>query len=149
MEAIVMKMDQKTQSEVVDVLNRAHDAYRRRDIDELLGYFAPDTDVVMYGTGADEKRIGRDAIRQQAERDWAQTESSAFDWNWHSVVGSENVACLSADGAATVTIEGENINMPIRFTGVLEKQGDKWLFVQAHYSVPFGEQAEGESWPGQ
>jgi ketosteroid isomerase-like protein len=144
-----MKMDQQTQSEVVDVLNKAHDAYRRRDINELLSYFSPDTDVVMYGTGVDEKRIGRDAIKIQAERDWAQTEEAAFNWNWHSVVGSDAVACLSADGEANVKIDGEAMNMPIRFTGVLEKQGDKWLFVQAHYSVPFGEQNEGDSWPGQ
>ena len=142
-----MKTNPQTEAEIVDVMKKAHEAYSRRDINELLSYFAPDTDVVMYGTGADEKRIGRDAIKTQAERDWAQTDASAFNWNWHSVVGSDSFACLAADGVAEVKVGGEEMQMPIRFTGVLEKQGDAWRFVQAHYSVPFGEQEEGESFP--
>lgn len=68
----------QTYSDVKAALDEWADSYIRRDIRRLLSCIAPDDDVVMYGTGADEKRIGLNAIRTQAERDWAQTDASAF-----------------------------------------------------------------------
>jgi hypothetical protein len=38
---------------------------------------ASDADVVLYGTGADEERVGPVQIRTQVERDWSQTESAS------------------------------------------------------------------------
>src|SRR5262245_57997334 len=67
-----MKADVKTETAVKAALDRVAEAYTKRDSDGLVACFAPDPDVIMYGTGADEKRIGREAIRMQAERDWSQ-----------------------------------------------------------------------------
>ena len=53
---------------------------------------APDADVVLYGTGADEKRIGPEQIQSQDERDWAQTESIAMSFPWSSISGAGTVA---------------------------------------------------------
>jgi ketosteroid isomerase-like protein len=39
------------------------------------------------------------------------------------------------------------MTIPARITWVLEKREDKWLIVQSHFSVPFGEQTAGESFP--
>ncbi len=46
---------------------------------------ASDADVVLYGTGADEKRIGLEQIRAQVERDWSQSDSAAMMLDWTSV----------------------------------------------------------------
>ena len=36
---------------------------------------------------------------------------------------------------------------PVRFTGVFEKRDDRWLVVQAHFSLPAPDQAEDSSVP--
>ena len=40
--------------------------HTQREIDRMLACFAPDPDVVLYGTGADEKRVGLGEIEAQA-----------------------------------------------------------------------------------
>lgn len=142
-----MKADKKTESEVMAVLTKAHDAYARRDIDGLLAAFVPDADVIMIGTGADEKRIGLAEIRAQAERDWAQTEASSLQFGWHSVSAAGSVACVATDATFNIKAGGQEMAIPARMTAVLEKRGEKWLVLQAHYSLPWAEQAQGESFP--
>lgn len=142
-----MKADQQTEAAAVAVLNRFNDAYRRRDLTELLSLFAPDADVVLIGTGPDERRVGQPEIQAQAERDWAQSDAGSFNWKWHSVSAAGPVAWLAAEGTAQAKVGGQEMSLPIRLTGVLEKRGEKWLFVQSHASVPAGGQAQGESFP--
>ena len=70
-----MKADARTEAAVVKTMNRMLDSYKMRDMEALVACFAPDSDVVMYGTGADEKRVGPEEIRFQAQRDWDQTDA--------------------------------------------------------------------------
>lgn len=142
-----MKADSKTEAQVMAVLNTAHEAYARRDIEGMLACFAPDPDVVLIGTGADERRVGLAEIRTQAERDWSQSEASAVELGWYAVSTAGSGACVAADMAFKVTIGGQEMSLPGRFTAALEKRGERWLVVQAHYSVPMAGQEEGESFP--
>jgi uncharacterized protein (TIGR02246 family) len=144
-----MQADKKTETEVKAVLNSVAEAYAKRDIDRLLAAFAPDPDVVMYGTGVDEKRVGLAEIKTQAERDWSQTEAAAIQHETISISGAGSVAWASVDGAFKVTMGGQDMAMPARITYVLEKRNDQWLVVQAHFSVPMAGQEEGESFPTQ
>jgi hypothetical protein len=43
---------------VMAVLNKMGEAYARRDKEAFLDLLVPDSDVFLYGTGADEKRRG-------------------------------------------------------------------------------------------
>lgn len=142
-----MKADQQTETAAMSVLNTFSDAYVRRDLDELLSVFAPDADVVLIGTGPDERRIGSSEIKAQAERDWAQSENSRLQWKWHSVSAAGPVAWLAAEGLMQAKVHGHDLSLPIRLTSVLEKRGNKWLFVQSHASVPAAAQEQGESFP--
>jgi ketosteroid isomerase-like protein len=142
-----MRADQQTEAAAMSVLNTFTDAYVRRDLDELLSVFAPDADVVLIGTGRDERRIGPAEIKAQAERDWAQSERSRLDWKWHSVSAAGPVAWLAAEGLVQARVDGHDISLPIRLTSVLEKRGNRWLFVQSHSSVPAVGQERGESFP--
>jgi ketosteroid isomerase-like protein len=141
-----MKADNQTYTEVKAALDDLADSYVRRDIKRLLARFVPDDDVLMYGTGADEKRIGLNAIRAQAERDWAQTDAAAFVFQTPTISGAGNVAWAYADLSFEVEAGGQKIAFPGRFTGVFEKRNGVWLVVQAHFSLPAA-QAEGESVP--
>ena len=142
-----MKADQQTEAAAMAVLNRFSEAYVRRDVNELLSLFAPDADVVLLGTGTDERRVGQAEIQTQAERDWAQSQGANFHWTWHSVSAAGSIAWLAAEGIFETKVGGHDTKLPIRLTSVLEKRGDKWLFVQSHASVPAGGQGEGQSFP--
>jgi ketosteroid isomerase-like protein len=76
-----MKANEKTEAAVKAALNRFMEAYEKRDIDALMGVLAADDDIFMFGTGPDEKRIGREEFRFQAERDWSQTEAIGFHFS--------------------------------------------------------------------
>lgn len=142
-----MKADAQTEAAVMAVLEHYTQAYEHRDMMELLANFAPDPDVLIIGTGADEKRVGLAEIRKQAERDWAQSEAASFEWGWSSVSAAGSVAWLAAEAVVAAQVGGQAVHLPIRFTAVLEQRGDTWLWVQMHASFPAQEQAAGESFP--
>jgi ketosteroid isomerase-like protein len=142
-----MKADVKTEAAVKSVLDKVAEGYAKRDLALLQAAFAPDPDVVMYGTGADEKRIGLAEIQVQAERDWSQTEAAAVTFGWTSVSAAGSVAWVATDAALNLKAGGQDMNLPVRITFVLEKRGEDWLIVQAHFSLAASTQVEGESFP--
>jgi ketosteroid isomerase-like protein len=142
-----MKADVKTEAAVKSVLDKVAEGYAKRDLALLQAAFAPDPDVVMYGTGADEKRIGLAEIQVQAERDWSQTEAAAVTFGWTSVSAAGSVAWVATDAALNLKAGGQDMNLPVRITFVLERRGEDWLIVQAHFSLAASTQVEGESFP--
>jgi ketosteroid isomerase-like protein len=143
-----MRADAKTEAEVRAVLSKMTESYEKRDMEGLMACFAPDADTVMYGTGADEKRVGPAEIRYQAERDWDQTEAISMAFNGTSISAAGRVAWAAIDGAFKIRAGGQAFSMPARTTVVLEKRGDQWLIVQGHMSAPAASQEEGDSIPG-
>ncbi len=142
-----MKADNKTEAEVMAVLNRMSDAYARRDMNGLLALCVSEPDLVMYGTGADEKRIGLAGVQAQAERDWSQTESASLQFGWRSVSAAGSVAWVATDTSFNIKAGGQEMSLPARITAVLERRGDQWLIAQMHFSFPSAGQSEGESFP--
>ena len=140
-----MKADARTEGEVRATLQKLTDAFRNRDLKAFLESFAPDADVLLYGTGADEKRIGPEQIRTQVERDWAQSESAAMRFDWTSVSAAGPVAWAAVDGAFTFRAGGQEGTIPARVSFVLEKRDGRWLIAHAHFSTPAAAQEEGQS----
>ena len=142
-----MKADATTDAAVKVVLNKLAEAYAKRDPAQLRAGFASDPDVVMYGTGADEKRVGLAEVQAQAERDWSQSEAAALKYTWTSVSAAGSVAWAAADVTFTFKAGGQEMSLPARTTFVLEKRGETWLIVQAHFSFPAAGQGQGEAFP--
>jgi class 3 adenylate cyclase len=142
-----MKADAKTEAGVMATLNRFAEAMTKRDLDGVLGLFAPDSDLVLIGSGEDEKRIGLAGVRAQFERDWSQSDAASSEFGWISVSAAGSVAWVAADMTMHVIVSGQEMSYPGRLTAVLEHRGDRCLFVQIHWSLPASQQAEGESWP--
>jgi class 3 adenylate cyclase len=113
----------------------------------MLGFMAPDDDMVIYGTGSDEKRVGRDEIKSQLERDFAQTDAVVVKILWTSVSARGPVAWMAADAIVSLDVGGSQFSIPIRWTVVLEKRKEQWLWVQSHASSPIAAQPEGQSFP--
>ncbi len=131
-----MKADSETEKAVRDVLEKFAESYAKRDLKSAMSLIAPDADVVMYGTGADEKCVGPEKIKAQFERDWAQIEEPALEYNWTSISAAGDVAWVAIDAVFRAKIDGKKTKFQARVTKVFEKRGDKWLIVQGHFSFP-------------
>jgi ketosteroid isomerase-like protein len=142
-----MKADARTEAAVVGVLNTFLESYKGRDIDTLMACCAPDEDLFLFGTGADEKRIGPDQFRYQAERDWSQMEELAFNFDDYHISAAGPVAWVATEGVGQGQAGGQKLSFPLRMTAVLEQRGDQWLVVQSHVSLPAPGQEEGDSVP--
>ena len=142
-----MKADAATESAVKAVLEKMSRAYAARDMESLLATISPDPDVIMYGTGADEKRLGREGVKAQAERDWSQTDAATLSDRGIAVSAAGPVAWAAMDASFEMKAGGQEMTLPARVTFVLEQRGGQWLIVHAHFSLPAADQAEGESFP--
>ncbi len=131
-----MKADSETEKAVRDVLEKFAESYAKRDLKSAMSLIAPDADVVMYGTGADEKCVGPEKIKAQFERDWSQIEEPALEYNWTSISAAGDVAWVAIDAVFRAKIDGKKTKFQARVTKVFEKRGDKWLIVQGHFSFP-------------
>jgi|GEM_PF-716261 len=146
-EEMITRPDKGTEIAVMQVLDDYSQAFEARDADAVLALYASDPSPVVIGTGEDEKRIGKKELKAQIERDFAQTGTMVWEWGWHRVSMAGPVALVAADFVARAIIDKEDKVYPGRLTAALEKQGDKWLIVQWHASMPAGGQAPGESFP--
>ncbi len=142
-----MRADSATESAVRGTLDRFFDAYARRDLAALDQVFAPDPDVLLYGTGPDEKRKGLEEIRAQAQRDWAQSESSELVLGDTTISAAGAVAWTAGDAKFRVKAGGRSMEVPARVTSVLERRDGKWVIVHWHASVPAADQPAGRSFP--
>jgi hypothetical protein len=62
-----------------------------------------------FGTGADEKRIGREQFRFQAERDWSQTEALVFNFAGYHISAAGPVAWVAAEGLGQGKVGGQKV----------------------------------------
>lgn len=142
-----MQADAATAMAVKEVLDRVAESYATRNLATLRSAFAPDPDVIMYGTGADEKRVGLAEIEMQAQRDWSQSDASEVRFGWMSISAAGDVAWAATDAEFAVSASGQAISLPARITFVLQKRSGSWQIVQSHFSLPAAGQEEGEAFP--
>jgi len=140
-----MRADPKIEAAVVNIVKQGLEAFTKRDLDAVLAFFAPDPDVIVVGTGGDEKCVGLAEIRNIFERSFAQFEEASFKFGWHSVSAAGSVAMLAADVTLYVKTSDRQITEQIRLTVVLEQRGDRLLIIQWHDSLPAGGQKEGQA----
>lgn len=131
-----MKANSETEKAIKEVLEKFAESYARQDLENAMTLIAPDADVILYGTGADEKCVGPEKIKAQFKRDWSQIEEPALEYNWISISASGNVAWAAIDAIFKAKIDGKKTKFQSRVTKVFEKRGDKWLIVQGHFSFP-------------
>jgi len=140
-----MPVSEQTQSQIMAVLRRMTDAMGRKDIDGLVALVDPE--FRAFGTGPDEKAIGREAYRRHLERDFAQAEKVAIDLSDIRIGAEGTVAWAMADMAYHIVVGGIPQTLNGRMTAVLRGTGHAWIFVQMHYSLPAAGQEAGQSYP--
>ena len=143
----IMKASPETEAAVMAAVAKSFRAYENRDVGAVLSSFVTGPDIVVIGTGADEKCVGTDEARKQLERDFAQSESASWEVDWRSVSAEGPVAWVAADVVLRGKAEGRDFAMPLRYTAVVVQQGGAWLVAQQHLSAPLAGQETGRSFP--
>jgi uncharacterized protein (TIGR02246 family) len=142
-----MKADVKTEAAAMSVVRQCFEAFAKRDINGVMTFFAPDPDVVVIGTGEDEKCVGPTEIRTVLERAFAQFEHASVKFGWHSVAVTGSMALVAADVILSTKAGEREIAEHLRLTVALERRGNKWLIMQWHDSVPAAGQEAGQAFP--
>lgn len=143
-----MKADPQTEAAVLDVLDRFADYYYQRDFENLWRLFARDPDIVIIGTGADEKAIGPQETGPGYRRDFSQISSISAVRKWVGPVSAAgDVAWVASEWLVDWSIGESDSHGLVRRTFVLERRGGEWLIVHSHASFPSADQPEGKSWP--
>jgi len=122
-------------------------AYKNKDIKGLLEVFSPD--ICGFGSGPDEIVLGIDSFVRQIQRDISQATVNNVVFTDTQIFGDGRVAWLMTKSAISFTIAGEKMQtLHGRSTMVMRDTGSRWKIEQIHFSLPYGGQAAGQSFPG-
>jgi ketosteroid isomerase-like protein len=130
-----MSSDADTRSAVEEVLQTFFDLVSTRSM-RVLQEFAPGDDVLLIGSDAGEIATGPHEIRAFFTRMFARASTFAWEARRIDVARAGNIAWFFADGQMTVKSKEGQEKGPYRITGVLERNGDLWLWRQYHGSEP-------------
>ena len=140
-----MRADPKIEAAVVNIVKQCFEAFTKKDLDSILALCTPDPDLVLIGTGGDEKGVGLAEIGTILGRAISQFKEASFEFGWYSVSAAGQVATLAADVTLYVKTGDRQITEQIRLTVVLEQRGDRWLIIQWHDSLPAAGQKAGQA----
>ncbi len=134
-----MKANPETAAEVRRLLEQFTQAYgARKNVEEVLAFFAHDDDVTVLGTRQSDVRRGVDQIRAQVTKDWIGPQSFAMEIEKCDVSCAGDVAWACVQMRHVLTGEGPRSTGPARLTCVLERRDGCWLILHWHKSRPSG-----------
>ena len=140
-----MRAARQTAADIHSVLDNFREGYGTKNIETLLELFDPAPEVLVIGTGVDEKRTGLEEIRIQFEQDFSQSEFLTVEFKNVAISQIESVGWIAGDAHVHFTAQERALHVFLRFTGVLTNRSGKWLFVQIHFSLPFSSSHEEDS----
>ncbi len=130
---------QDSKKAVANVLEKYVIANENQDLSMIEQIWAPDNDIILFGTNSEEKLMGWDNIKKAIQAQFkAISETYISPQQQYIRIGPDQKTAWFAEilnynfvykGKAH-SFEG------LRFTGVLEKRNDGWKIVQAHLSIP-------------
>lgn len=114
-------------------------ANENQDFGLIEKIWAPNNDIILYGTDSDERLTGWTNIRDAIKSQFQLIEETYIS-------ASDQYIKISDDGKTAWFAETLNYNFVfksearsyegLRFTGVAVKMGDDWRLVQVHLSLP-------------
>ncbi len=123
------------------------DAYCAKDIDALMGVFEDSDNISVIGTGEDELCVGRTAVKELFLRNFREATAQAFEWDWVDIRLSHNHAVISCTLTIHLEYMQQHLTVPLRWTVVLKKAQNRWVWIHRHASTAASNQEEGHAYP--
>ena len=131
-------------SRVKTVVDHFEQVWETEDMELFSRIIAKDADMVNYGTDAAERFVGWEELKKAVEQMFPSFENINLTVKNQviKVHPAGKVAWFSEIVDWDLVAEGQPARIDgCRFTGVLEKRNNDWVFVQFHNSVPVSGQA--------
>lgn len=142
-----MTLSDTQKAEVLATMEQYAAGYVKKDIRALSAVFS--RDICGFGSGPDEVIENHDVFLRQISRDMSQAQVNAVEFSETRIHGEGRIAWVMTRTAITFTVPGlKKQTLKGRSTMVLRNTGDHWLIEQIHFSLPYGEQSAGQSFPG-
>ena len=132
---------------VLDTLQDYANAYCAKDIDALMAVFDQGDHISVIGTGADELCAGSTQVRDMFLRNFGEAQANRFEWHWTHVYEHGDQAMMAVTLTIHLEADGNNLKIPIRWTVVLRRRSDRWLWVHRHASTAAATQDKGRAYP--
>ncbi|MFZ2095351.1 MAG: nuclear transport factor 2 family protein [Anaerolineales bacterium] len=134
-----MEQNEADRSEVEKTIHAAIGWALTKDFDRLYSAVAQDDDFFIFHPDSKSTIMGFEAFKSMAERTWMKEAFKATDYAIRDlrIVFAElrNVAWFSCFLDDHAEWNGTPIGWDnCRWTGTVEKRGDKWVTVQMHFS---------------
>lgn len=131
-------MNSKYAPEIKAAVQKYSALYKRMDADGIASIYSSDRDIVIIGAGKDQDNIeykGAASAYQKEFSFYKKINSLEIKINYMSSLG--HICWISADVFGNVILfNGSKSVISGRLTAVLRKFGNKWLFIQTHFSIP-------------
>lgn len=124
---------------IENVLDKYIVANETQNFELIREIWAPDADIILYGTDSDERLMGWVNIKNAIKDQFSQITDTY-------IAATDQFIKINETGNTAWFAETLNYNFVykdkarsyegLRFTGVLEKLDGKWKLVQAHLSLP-------------
>ncbi len=132
----------KERENVALVLENYVLASERQDLNLVKEIWAPEPDIVVFGTTSNEKLVGWEAISDAFKRQFNASQETyiAVSDQKININDTGNTAWFSEIINYNYVYHGKAKKYEgLRFTGVLEKRDGDWKIVQSHMSIPESE----------
>ena len=118
---------------VLAALTDFQEGYIKRDPKELDSFmnrlFPKNDDILLLGTDAGEWTRGYPAVGEFIRTDWREWGDFRFAVDDSIVWSSGEVAWIASVGA----VHEHGSDRPLRFSAILTRNGNRWLFRQVHF----------------
>ena len=132
---------------IMATLNNYAKAYCDKDIGALMGVFVDSDDISLIGTGGDELCGGREAVEKVFLRNFEEATANQFEWHWSHITVSGDYAVVAITLTIHLEYQGEELNVPVRWTVALTKDHGRWAWLHRHASSAATDQDEGAAYP--
>ena len=120
-------------AQVLVALRAFQEGYIRRDPKELDSFmdrlFPENSDILLLGTDADEWVRGYRPVAEFIRTDWLKWGDFRFAVDDSIIWSSGDVAWIASVGA----VREQGVDRPLRFSAILTRNGNNWLFRQLHF----------------
>lgn len=131
---------------VKSILREYAKACEGKDLGAVSSLFSHDPDIVVINAGSPRRVVGWQRVAGMYKALFSASGEAKMRHENITIkmLASGKAACLVCDQDVSGTYQGRGFAIKgVRVTWVLEKQGDRWRIVHAHWSSPSRPEAEG------
>ncbi len=141
-----MLADKATKAEVNAILDGLAQAVRGKRIREFIKYFSNDPNMMTIGPESEGMNLGYIKLKDTMEKTFEGAEVLNWKYGWTSIKSNGPVAWVASHVTYTIKKKDKHrLELSTRFTCVLEKDRNKWLINQFHFSLPIPIEAPEET----